>query len=105
MVNPAQKGEKNKVTASLAQIKPSSRMSTLSTFRYIIVFFYLCFYFRISLSEEQKYLSFDFENFGKDSNFGSELALYGDAKVVNGGIQMSGSMGFSSGRILNKQIH
>ncbi|XP_016455271.2 lectin-like protein At3g16530 [Nicotiana tabacum] len=77
-------------------------MGTLSTFRYLTVFFYLCFYFRISLSEEQN-MSFDFENFGKDSNFKPELALYGDAKVVNGGIQMSGSMGFSSGRILNKK--
>ncbi|KAJ8533021.1 hypothetical protein K7X08_015910 [Anisodus acutangulus] len=73
-------------------------MGTLSTFRYLIVLFYLCFYLRNIQSEEQ-----NFENFGKDSNFESQLALYGDAKVVNGGIQMCGSMGFSAGRILNKK--
>ncbi|KAJ8551079.1 hypothetical protein K7X08_000449 [Anisodus acutangulus] len=76
-------------------------MGSLSAFRYLIVLFYLCFYFKNIQSEEQ--ILFDFENFGKDSNFKSQLALYGDAKVVNGVIQMSGSMGFSAGRILNKK--
>ncbi|XP_060202169.1 probable L-type lectin-domain containing receptor kinase S.7 [Lycium barbarum] len=78
-------------------------MGNLSAFRYLIVLvFYFCFYLRSIQSEEQDF-SFDFENFGKDSNFESQFALYGDAKVVNGGgIQMSGSMGFSAGRILNK---
>lgn len=65
--------------------------------------FIFCFYLRTIQSEEQKRLSFGFGNFGKDSNFESQLALYGDAKVVNDGIQMSGSKGFSAGRILNKK--
>ncbi|CAN4106067.1 unnamed protein product [Withania somnifera] len=78
-------------------------MGVLSAFRYLIVLFILCFYLRSIQSEEQHRLSDGFENFGKDSNFESELALYGDAKVVNDGIQMSGSVRFSAGRILNKK--
>ncbi|XP_004246363.1 lectin-like protein At3g16530 [Solanum lycopersicum] len=76
-------------------------MGTLSASRYLMVLFIFCFYFRTIQSEEK--MSFGFGDFGKDSNFESQIALYGDAKVVNGGIQMSGSMGFSAGRILNKK--
>ncbi|XP_015088433.1 L-type lectin-domain containing receptor kinase VIII.2 [Solanum pennellii] len=76
-------------------------MGTLSASRYLMVLFIFCFYFRTIQSEEK--MSFGFGDFGKDSDFESQIALYGDAKVVNGGIQMSGSMGFSAGRILNKK--
>ncbi|KAM3325612.1 L-type lectin-domain containing receptor kinase VIII.2 [Capsicum chacoense] len=76
-------------------------MSTFSAFGYLVLVFLCCFYIRKIQSEEQN-LSFEFGDFVKDSNFESKLSLFGDAKVVNGGIQMSGSVGFSAGRILNK---
>lgn len=51
-------------------------------------------------------LSFAFKNFGKDSNFGSLIALYGDTKVVNDSlsIEIDGSeMSPGAGRIMSKK--
>lgn len=50
-------------------------------------------------------LAFSFKNFGKDSNFESSLALFGDAKVAkdNVSIQLSGSGVSSSGRFICKK--
>ncbi|CAH9125202.1 unnamed protein product [Cuscuta epithymum] len=59
-----------------------------------------------SISADPK-SSFSFKNFGKDSNFHSQFALYGDAKVVNESlsIEMSNSSKMSSedGIILSKK--
>ncbi|GER55841.1 concanavalin A-like lectin family protein [Striga asiatica] len=50
-------------------------------------------------------LAFSFEGFGKDSNFGSQIALFGDAKVVLGNmsVEIAGSRSFSGGGLICKK--
>ncbi|KAK4432319.1 putative L-type lectin-domain containing receptor kinase I.5 [Sesamum alatum] len=50
-------------------------------------------------------LGFSFKNFGEDSNFESQLALYGDAKVADDGmsVQLAGSGVSTAGRIIYKK--
>ena len=49
--------------------------------------------------------SFSLNSFGKDPSFESDFALYGDAKVVNGGssVQLSGPASSSAGRFVYKR--
>lgn len=50
-------------------------------------------------------LTFSYKNFGKESNFGSQLALFGDAKVArdNFSVQISGSGISRAGRFVCKK--
>ncbi|KAG6744199.1 hypothetical protein POTOM_052909 [Populus tomentosa] len=48
--------------------------------------------------------SFSFETFDKNPNFKSNIALYGDAKVVgNGSLQLTRAVSSSAGRVMYKQ--
>lgn len=78
-------------------------MAAFSTFRYLIVFYIPFLYFRTLTADAKS--SFYFKNFTKDSNFESQLALYGDSKVVNGGlsVEITGSSISSAGRVLYKK--
>lgn len=77
-------------------------MAASSPFRYLILFSIFLLYFR-SLAVESK-SSFYFKNFSKDSNFKSQLALYGDSKVVVSGLslEITGSSVSGAGRIIYK---
>lgn len=77
-------------------------MAATSPFSYLVIFSVFLFYFR-SLAVESK-SSFNFNNFSKDSNFMSQLALYGDSKVVESGLslEIAGSSVFGAGRIIYK---
>ncbi|KAJ8899956.1 hypothetical protein K2173_019661 [Erythroxylum novogranatense] len=50
-------------------------------------------------------LSFSFQSFGKDQNFESNIALYGDAKVVDNGssVQLTHSVNSSGGRVMYRR--
>lgn len=63
----------------------------------------LIFYFKNIAAESN--CSFHFKKFDKDSNYVSEIALYGDAKVVNDGLslQISGPSVSSAGRVMYKK--
>ncbi|CAI9760814.1 unnamed protein product [Fraxinus pennsylvanica] len=77
-------------------------MASISVSTYIMAFFLLNLYLKVVAAEP--YLSFSFKNFGKDSEeFESRVALYGDAKVSNDSIQISGSEISSSGRVIYKK--
>ncbi|GAB4833921.1 hypothetical protein Ancab_032168 [Ancistrocladus abbreviatus] len=67
------------------------------TFSFLVLFF-------ATLSADQP-PSFGFQTFSKDSNFESQLALYGDAKVDSGGsfVQITGSRSMSTGRLMYKR--
>ncbi|WOG92554.1 hypothetical protein DCAR_0311826 [Daucus carota subsp. sativus] len=77
-------------------------MAATSPLRYFILFSVLFLCFR-SLAGESK-SSFYFNNFSKDSNFKSQVDLYGDSKVVDGGLclEISGSSVLGTGRIIYK---
>lgn len=77
-------------------------MATLSTFRYFTALFLVILFFKTTASDTNS--TFAFKNFDKDSNFESTLALYGSAKVVNGGssVQITGFSSLSSGRVFYK---
>ncbi|KAL3640705.1 hypothetical protein CASFOL_015673 [Castilleja foliolosa] len=78
-------------------------MAAFSSPRYLLALFLLNLYFKITVSDPN--LSFSFKNFGKDSNFESHLALFGDAKVAsdNMSVQIAGSRVFSAGRLICKK--
>ncbi|KAL6501425.1 hypothetical protein OROGR_026561 [Orobanche gracilis] len=79
-------------------------MATFSSRRYLFAFFLLNFYFRF-MDADPNLLAFNFKNFGKDSNFESQLALFGDAKVANDNmsVQLAGSRVSSAGRLICKK--
>lgn len=66
-----------------------------------MAFLLLCFCFKASADSNG---SFSFKNFGKESNFTSQLVMNGDAKVDNGSssVQISGSGVTGAGRIVLK---
>ncbi|GAA0162340.1 hypothetical protein LIER_18453 [Lithospermum erythrorhizon] len=72
--------------------------------RYLLLLLVLnVFYLGTTRAEMGK---FYFKDFTKDSNFKSEIALYGDAKVVNGSgefLQICGSGAYSAGRVMYKE--
>nr|GMC97609.1 L-type lectin-domain containing receptor kinase VIII.2-like [Ipomoea batatas] len=72
--------------------------------RYFLALFFLSLCFKFMSADPN--LSFAFKNFGKDSNFDSLIALYGDIKVVNDSlsIEIDGSeMSPGAGRIMSKK--
>ncbi|KAM1198340.1 hypothetical protein ACFX2J_009715 [Malus domestica] len=64
---------------------------------------FLIFFLRTTSAASNS--SFSFTHFGKVSNFGSDIALYGDAEVVNGGyaVQLTSSVSSSAGRAVYKK--
>uniref|UniRef100_A0A5B6YVC8 Putative L-type lectin-domain containing receptor kinase VIII.2-like n=1 Tax=Davidia involucrata TaxID=16924 RepID=A0A5B6YVC8_DAVIN len=78
-------------------------MATYSTSRYFAALFLLFLYFKALTAYPDS--SIFFKNFDIYSNFESQLALYGDAKVVNEGssVQISGSSSSSAGRLVYKK--
>ncbi|GFY83718.1 concanavalin A-like lectin family protein [Actinidia rufa] len=78
-------------------------MATVTSFRYISALSLLILFIK-SVSADQNW-SFAFKNFGNDSSFESKIALYGDAKVVNGGssLEISGFSRLSAGRVFYKK--
>ncbi|CAI9761849.1 unnamed protein product [Fraxinus pennsylvanica] len=68
-------------------------MAAFSVSRYFMALFLLNFYLKIQ-AEDPKSISFSFKNFGEDSNFTSQLALYGGAMVEKDSmsIQITSSM-------------
>ncbi|KAJ4704535.1 L-type lectin-domain containing receptor kinase VIII.2-like [Melia azedarach] len=86
-------------------------MAIFFTSSYFAALALLVFHFKIltaepssSFSAEQS-SSFSFKSFGKDPTFESNIALYGDSKVVNGGysVQLTNSVRSSSGRVMYKK--
>ncbi|XP_010530423.1 PREDICTED: L-type lectin-domain containing receptor kinase VIII.1-like [Tarenaya hassleriana] len=79
-------------------------MADLSLSRYfaITAISFIAFFSGISLSDESPL--FSFQSFGKDVSFESDIAMYGDAKVVDGdsSIQLTNSVSYSSGRVVYK---
>lgn len=75
-------------------------MTSFSSSRYLLAFFLLDFCSKAFPTE--RYKSFDVKNFGPDVKFSRLIALYGDAKAVNGSmsVQLSGSGAFSAGRMI-----
>lgn len=71
--------------------------------RTFIVFYFFIFLFKSITADSNT--SFSLNNFGKDSSFDSFLALYGDAKVVNGGssLQLTAPSVSSAGRVIYKK--
>ncbi|KVI12140.1 Concanavalin A-like lectin/glucanase superfamily [Cynara cardunculus var. scolymus] len=78
-------------------------MASLLTSRYLITLLYfLTFCFKSLIADSNS--SFSFNNFGSNSSFESVLALYGDAKVVNGSssLQLTAPLVSSAGRLIYK---
>jgi hypothetical protein len=78
-------------------------MATISPSRYILALSVLILLFKTISGFSNS--TFSFKNFGNGSNYESKLALYGAAKVVNGGssVQITGFSSSDSGRIFYKK--
>ncbi|XP_021897290.1 L-type lectin-domain containing receptor kinase S.4-like [Carica papaya] len=63
----------------------------------------LIFNFKILAAEPDS--SFSFKSFGRDPSFEANIALYGDAKVLDGGssVQLTNSVSSSAGRVMYKK--
>ncbi|KAM2088802.1 hypothetical protein ACFX1T_032834 [Malus domestica] len=74
--------------------------SSIST--HFVAVAFLVFFLRTTSAASNS--SFSFTHFGKVSNFGSDIALYGDAEVVNGGyaVQLTSSVSSRAGRAMYK---
>ncbi|XP_074367699.1 L-type lectin-domain containing receptor kinase S.4-like [Apium graveolens] len=86
------------VVVVLVELYPRFVMASTSPFRYLILLSLLLLYFRSLAVASQS--SFYFNNFNKDSNFMSQLALHGDSKVVDNGLSLEFTG--SSGKIIYK---
>lgn len=75
-------------------------MAAFPTSRYFIVLYFFTLSFESLIAESNS--SFSFKNFGGNSSFQSVLALYGDAKAVNGGssLQLTAPSVSSAGRVI-----
>ncbi|KAF8396866.1 hypothetical protein HHK36_018501 [Tetracentron sinense] len=78
-------------------------MATFSISRYSLSFPFLVFYF-VTLSAEPL-SSFSLKRFDKNTIFESEIALFGDAEIVNGGssVKITRSSISSAGRLMFKK--
>ncbi|KAL0375288.1 UNVERIFIED_CONTAM: hypothetical protein Sradi_3444500 [Sesamum radiatum] len=78
-------------------------MAAVSSPRYLLAFFLLNLYLKVLDADPN--LTFSFKNFGKDSNFESQFALYGDAEVASDGmsVQMADSGVSTAGRVICKK--
>ncbi|XP_044473811.1 probable L-type lectin-domain containing receptor kinase S.7 [Mangifera indica] len=72
-------------------------------FRYFIALTLLISHFNVLWADQSS--PFSFKNFVKDPGFDSNIALYGDAKVVNDefSVQLTNSFSSSAGRIMYKK--
>lgn len=79
-------------------------MAALSISRHFAVFTIFLFFFSRASSADSN-SSFSFAEFGKNPKLESNIAFYGDAKVVNGGyaVQISSSSSSSAGRVMYKK--
>lgn len=79
--------------------------SSSSFFRYLLPYFLLNLYLQSKAATTN--LAFSFKNFGKDSNFESQLALYGDVMIAKDNMSLhiagSGSSSPRAGRIIYKK--
>ncbi|GMJ03169.1 hypothetical protein like AT5G01090 [Hibiscus trionum] len=78
-------------------------MATFFISSYLTALTCLVFLFRLLAAEQSS--SFSFKSFGKDPKFESNIALYGDAHVGNGGswIQLTNSVSWSAGAVMYKK--
>ncbi|XVF76749.1 hypothetical protein PTKIN_Ptkin13bG0291500 [Pterospermum kingtungense] len=78
-------------------------MATFSISNYFTALTFLIFLLKIISADQSS--SFSFKSFGKDPKFESNIALYGDAHVANGGssIQLTNSVSWSAGRVMYKK--
>lgn len=78
-------------------------MAAFSISTHFIALTVLIFFFRTLAADPNS--SFSFTRFEKDLKFEPNIALYGDAKVVNGGyaVQLTGSVSSSAGRVMYKK--
>ncbi|ONI03603.1 hypothetical protein PRUPE_6G268200 [Prunus persica] len=78
-------------------------MASLSFSRHLAAFVLLIFFLQPSAADSNS--SFSFTEFGKGPKFESNIALYGDAEVVNGGyaVQLTSSVRSSAGRTMYKK--
>lgn len=80
-------------------------MAALPISRHFTIFYaVLVFCFRASAGDSNS--SFAFAEFGKDPKLLSNIAFYGDAKVVNGGgyaVQLTNSVSSGAGRVMYKK--
>ncbi|XP_021289211.1 L-type lectin-domain containing receptor kinase VIII.2 [Herrania umbratica] len=78
-------------------------MATFSISNYFTVLTFIIFHFKILAADQSS--SFSFKSFGKDPNFVSNIALYGDARVANDGswVQLTNSVGGSAGKVMYKK--
>ncbi|KAJ8753763.1 hypothetical protein K2173_000017 [Erythroxylum novogranatense] len=79
-------------------------MAKFLTFIYFVSITFLIFHFNFITADPN--LSFAFQSFRKDQNFKSNIALYGDAKIVDDGssIQLAHSVIFSRGRVMYRRL-
>ncbi|GFQ07823.1 L-type lectin-domain containing receptor kinase s.4 [Phtheirospermum japonicum] len=78
-------------------------MAAFPSPRYLLALFLLNLCLKFTVADPN--LTFSFKNFGKDSNFESHLALFGDAEVAsdNMSVQIAGSRVSSAGRLICKK--
>jgi hypothetical protein len=78
-------------------------MASFSISKYFKTLCFLILYFKTLTADPST--SFYFKNFGKNKTVESNLALFGDSKVVNGGssIQITGSSIHSAGRVMRRK--
>ncbi|XP_015897074.3 L-type lectin-domain containing receptor kinase VIII.2 [Ziziphus jujuba] len=79
-------------------------MAALSISGHFTVFTFLLFFFFRPFAADSN-SSFSFPEFGKNQKLESNIAFYGDAKVVNGGyaVQITSSSSSSAGRVMYKK--
>ncbi|KAM1748164.1 hypothetical protein ACFX12_009184 [Malus domestica] len=70
-------------------------MAASSIFTHFVALAFLVFFLKTTSATSNS--SFSFTDFGKVSNFGSDIALYEDVEVVNGGyiVQITSSVSSS----------
>ncbi|XP_050380784.1 L-type lectin-domain containing receptor kinase VIII.2-like [Argentina anserina] len=76
-------------------------MVSLSISTHLAAFALLTLILTASAADQNS--SFSFTEFGKDPSFESSFALYGDAEVVNGAVQLTSSVSSSSGGVMYKK--
>ncbi|KAH7553785.1 hypothetical protein ACOSQ2_029654 [Xanthoceras sorbifolium] len=71
--------------------------------KYFTALTLLIFHFKVLAADPSS--SFSFKSFDKDPSFESSIALYGDAKLVNGGysVQLTNSASSNAGRVVYKK--
>ncbi|KAK7848512.1 agglutinin-2 [Quercus suber] len=78
-------------------------MAALSISSHFMTFTFFIFFFKSLAADPNP--SFSFTQFEKDPKFESNIALYGDAKVVDGGdaVQLTSPVSSSAGQVMYKK--